>query len=114
VLHEFSSIPGVREDVTDIILNIKLIALRLNGEGPRRMVLKAEGPCEVDRRHDRVGHDIELMNPGLVLCTLAEGAKLAMELRSQRQGLRSGRPEPSEDPPIGLIPVVRCSRRSAR
>jgi DNA-directed RNA polymerase subunit alpha len=106
VLHEFSSLPGVREDVTDIILNIKLIALRLNGEGPRRMVLKAEGPCEVTAGMIEVGHDIEIMNPGLVLCTLADGAKLAMELTvANGKGYVPASQNRPEDPPIGLIPV---------
>ena len=50
VLHEFSSIPGVREDVTDIVLNIKSIALRMHGDGPKRMRLKADGPGRGDRR----------------------------------------------------------------
>ena len=53
VLHEFSSIPGVREDVTDIVLNIKSLALRMHGEGPKRMTLTAEGPGEVTAGHDR-------------------------------------------------------------
>src|ERR671936_1381368 len=68
VLHEFSSIPGVREDVTDIILNIKSIGLRMGGEGPKRMRLKADGPGEVRAGQIEAGHDIEIMNPDLVLC----------------------------------------------
>ena len=52
VLHEFSSIPGVREDVTDIVLNVKQLALRMHGDGPKRMVLTATGPGEVTRRAD--------------------------------------------------------------
>src|SRR6202521_4824075 len=70
VLHEFSSIPGVLEDVTDIILNIKSIGLRMHGEGPKRMRLRAEGPGEVTAELIETGHDIEIMNPDLVLCTL--------------------------------------------
>src|SRR5271154_6116407 len=79
VLHEFSSIPGVLEDVTDIILNIKSIGLRMHGEGPKRMRLRAEGPGEVTAELIETGHDIEIMNPDLVLCTLDQGAKLNME-----------------------------------
>src|SRR5690348_13599459 len=76
VLHEFSSIPGVREDVTDIVLNIKQVALRMAGDGPKRMRLKAQGPGEVKAGQIEVGHDIEILNPDLVLCTLDQGANL--------------------------------------
>ena len=79
VLHEFSSIAGVREDVTDIVLNIKQLALRMHGEGPKRMVLTATGPGEVRAGQIQAGHDIDIMNPDLVLCTLDEGVKLGME-----------------------------------
>ncbi|HEY0420920.1 MAG TPA: DNA-directed RNA polymerase subunit alpha, partial [Acetobacteraceae bacterium] len=63
VLHEFSSIPGVREDVTDIVLNIKQLALRMHGDGPKRMMLTARGPGEVRAAQIQAGHDIEVMNP---------------------------------------------------
>ena len=66
VLHEFSSIPGVREDVTDIVLNIKQLALRMHGEGPKRMALTATGPGEVRASQIQAGHDIDIMNPELV------------------------------------------------
>jgi len=76
VLHEFSSIPGVREDVTDIVLNVKTMALRMHGDGPKRMRLRAEGPGEVTAGQIETGHDIEVMNPQLVLCTLDDGARI--------------------------------------
>jgi DNA-directed RNA polymerase subunit alpha len=79
VLHEFSTLAGVREDVTDIVLNIKQLAVRMHGEGPKRMVLTATGPGEVKAGQIQSGHDIEIMNPDLVLCTLDEGATLGME-----------------------------------
>ena len=63
VLHEFSSIPGVREDVTDIVLNVKQLALRMHGEGPKRMTLTATGPGEVKAGQIQAGHDIDVMNP---------------------------------------------------
>src|SRR5213076_1255335 len=63
VLHEFSTIAGVREDVTDIVLNIKQLALRMHGEGPKRMVLQATGPGEVTAAQLQTGHDIDVMNP---------------------------------------------------
>src|SRR6202789_4398141 len=63
VLHEFSSIPGVREDVTDVVLNIKSLALRMHGEGTRRMRLKTDGPGEVTAKQIETGADVEIMNP---------------------------------------------------
>ena len=106
VLHEFSSIPGVREDVTDIVLNIKSLALRMGGEGAKRMMLVAEGPGEVTAGMIETGHDIDIMNPELVICTLDDGAKLSLELTVETgKGyvpVTSGR---AEDAPIGLIPV---------
>ncbi len=106
VLHEFSSIAGVREDVTDIVLNIKQLALRMHGEGPKRMVLTATGPGEVRASQVQTGHDIEVMNPDLVICTLDEGAKLGMELTvNLGKGYVPAAANRPEDAPIGLIPV---------
>ena len=106
VLHEFSSIPGVREDVTDIVLNIKSIALRMHGEGPKRMRLKADGPGEVRAGQIETGHDIEIMNPDLVLCTLDQGAKLTVEFTVHAgKGYVPASANRAEDAPIGLIPV---------
>ena len=106
VLHEFSSIPGVREDVTDIVLNIKQLALRMHGEGPKRMMLTSTGPGEVRASQLQTGHDIEVMNPDLVICTLDEGAKLGMELTvSLGKGYVPAVANRPEDAPIGLIPV---------
>jgi DNA-directed RNA polymerase subunit alpha len=79
VLHEFSSIAGVREDVTDIILNIKEIALKMQGEGPKRMVVRKTGPGVVTAGDIQTVGDIEILNPELVLCTLDEGAEIRME-----------------------------------
>src|ERR1700709_1186443 len=76
VLHEFSSIAGVREDVTDIVLNIKQLALRMHGEGPKRLTLNATGPGEVRASQITQTHEIEVMNPDLVICTLDDGVKL--------------------------------------
>ncbi len=106
VLHEFSSIPGVREDVTDIVLNIKSIGLRMNGDGPKRMRLRADGPGEVTAGRIETGHDIEIMNPDLVLCTLDKGAKLNMEFTVESgKGYVPASQNRPEDAPIGLIPV---------
>ncbi len=106
VLHEFSSIPGVREDLTDIVLNIKTVALRMFGDGPKRMRLRAEGPGEVTAKQIETGHDIEVMNPGLVICTLDDGARIDMELTVETgTGYVPGSLNRPEDAPIGMIPV---------
>jgi DNA-directed RNA polymerase subunit alpha len=106
VLHEFSSIPGVREDVTDIVLNVKTLALRMHGDGPKRMRLRAEGPGEVKASQIEAGHDIEVMNPDLVICTLDDGARFDMEMTVETgKGYVPGSQNRPEDAPIGLIPV---------
>jgi DNA-directed RNA polymerase subunit alpha len=106
VLHEFSSIQGVREDVTDIVLNIKQLAIRMQGEGVKRLALTAEGPGEVTAGQIQVSGDIEISNPDLVICTLDDGAKLSMELTVQTgKGYVPASENRPEDAPIGLIPV---------
>lgn len=106
VLHEFSSVPGVREDVTDIVLNIKQLALSMHGEGPKRMILTATGPGEVTAGQIQAGHDIEIMNPDLVICTLDDGVKLGMELTvNTGKGYVPAAANRPEDAPIGLIPI---------
>ncbi len=106
VLHEFSSVPGVREDVTDMVLNVKAVALRMHGEGPKRIHLKATGPGEVTARQIETGHDIEVMNPDLVICTLDDGAKLSMEMVVETgKGYVAGTTNRPADAPIGLVPV---------
>jgi DNA-directed RNA polymerase subunit alpha len=106
VLHEFSSIPGVREDVTDIVLNVKQIALRMHAEGPKRLTLRAEGPGEVTAGQITQVADIEILNPDLVLCTLDDGVALRMELTvATGKGYVPADRNRPEDAPIGLIPV---------
>jgi DNA-directed RNA polymerase subunit alpha len=106
VLHEFSSIPGVREDVTDIVLNIKQLALRMHGDGPKRMMLSATGPGEVKAAAIQAGHDIDIMNPDLVICTLDDGVKLGMEFTVQLgKGYVPASMNRAEDSPIGVIPI---------
>ncbi|MDA0262262.1 MAG: DNA-directed RNA polymerase subunit alpha, partial [Proteobacteria bacterium] len=106
VLHEFSSIPGVREDVTDIVLNIKGLAVRMHGDGPRRMTLTAVGPGEVTASQIDTGHDIEILNPQQVICSLDQGTKLKMELTVENgMGYVPAERNRPEDAPIGLIPI---------
>ena len=106
VLHEFSSLAGVREDVTDIVLNVKQIALKMQGEGPKRLQLSATGPAEVKAGDIAVSGDIEVMNPELVICHLDEGATLNMELTADvGKGYVAAVVNRPADAPIGLIPV---------
>ncbi|HEX4042091.1 MAG TPA: DNA-directed RNA polymerase subunit alpha, partial [Xanthobacteraceae bacterium] len=106
VLHEFSSIPGVLEDVTDIVLNLKGVGLRMHGEGPKRIRLKSNGPGEVRAGAIETGHDIELLNPDHLICTLDTGAKITMELTVDvGTGYKPATDSRAEDAPIGLIPV---------
>ena len=106
VLHEFSSIPGVREDVTDIILNVKDIAIKMQGEGPKRVVLKKQGPGRVTAGDIVTVNDVVILNPELVICTLDEGAEIRMEFTIDTgKGYVAADRNRSEDAPIGLIPV---------
>jgi DNA-directed RNA polymerase subunit alpha len=106
VLHEFSSIPGVREDVTDIVLNVKSLALRMHGEGPKRIRLSATGPGEITAGMIDTGHDIEIVEPDLVICTLDEGARISMEMTvNGGKGYVAASANRDEDTPIGLIPI---------
>ena len=106
VLHEFSSIAGVREDVTDIVLNVKEIALRMEGEGPKRMVVRKEGPGVVTAADIQTVGDVEILNPEHQICTLDEGAEIRMELTvNTGKGYAPAERNRAEDAPIGLIPV---------
>ena len=106
VLHEFSSLAGVREDVTDIVLNIKQVALKMEGEGPKRLQLSATGPCAVTAGDIAVSGDIQVMNPDLVICHLDDGATLNMEITADiGKGYVPAVANRPADAPIGLIPV---------
>lgn len=106
VLHEFSSIPGVREDVTDIILNIKSISLKMQSENTKRIILKKSGPGVVTAGDIATTGDIQILNPELIICTLDEGAELRMEFTvSNGKGYVPAERNRPEDAPIGLIPV---------
>ena len=106
VLHEFSSIPGVREDVTDIVLNIKEIAIKMDGDGPKRMVVRKQGPGSVTAGDIQTVGDVEILNPDHVICTLDEGAEIRMEFTVDTgKGYVPAERNRAEDAPIGLIPV---------
>jgi DNA-directed RNA polymerase subunit alpha len=106
VLHEFSSIAGVREDVTDIVLNIKDIAIKMQGDGPKRMVVKKQGPAVVTAGDIQTVGDIVILNPELEICHLDEGAEIRMEFTvNTGKGYVPAERNRPEDAPIGLIPV---------
>jgi DNA-directed RNA polymerase subunit alpha len=106
VLHEFSSIPGVREDVTDIVLNVKTIAIKMQSEGAKRMTLRKTGPGAVTAGDINTVGDVQILNPDLVLCTLDEGAEIRMEFTVDTgKGYVPSERNRTEDAPIGLIPV---------
>ncbi len=106
VLHEFSSIPGVREDVTDIVLNVKDLAIKMQGDGPKRLTLRKSGPGAVTAGDISLIGDIQILNPDLVICTLDEGADIRMEMTvNTGKGYVPADRNRSEDSPIGMIPV---------
>ncbi|RIY01532.1 DNA-directed RNA polymerase subunit alpha [Aureimonas flava] len=106
VLHEFSSIAGVREDVTDIVLNVKEVAIGMQGDGPKRMVLRKSGPGVVTAGDIQTVGDIEILNPEHEICTLDEGAEIRMEFTvNTGKGYVPADQNRAEDAPIGLIPV---------
>jgi DNA-directed RNA polymerase subunit alpha len=106
VLHEFSSLTGVREDVTDIVLNVKQIALKMEGEGPKRLQLSATGPVDVTAGMIATSGDIEITNPDQLICHLDEGATLNMEITADvGKGYVPSQANRPADAPIGLIPI---------
>ncbi len=106
VVHEFSTITGVREDVTDIILNLKSLAIRHHGTERRKLNLNVTGPAVVTAGMIEAGHDVEIVNKDLFICNLDKGAKLNMELYIETgKGYVPANQNRPEDAPIGLIPV---------
>ncbi|MDE2017899.1 MAG: DNA-directed RNA polymerase subunit alpha [Hyphomicrobiales bacterium] len=106
VVHEFSSIPGVREDVTDIVLNVKDVAIKMQGEGVKRMVLRKQGPGVATAGDIQTVGDVQILNPGLALCTLDEGAEIRIEFTvATGKGYVPAEHNRAEDAPIGVIPV---------
>ncbi|MGF1649682.1 MAG: DNA-directed RNA polymerase subunit alpha [Hyphomicrobiaceae bacterium] len=106
VLHEFSSIPGVREDVTEIILNIKDLAIRIHSDGVKRMVLRKEGPGPARASDIETSSDVELLNPDHIICHLDKGSSVRMELTAAlSKGYVVAERNRPDDAPIGLIPI---------
>ncbi|TFL19569.1 DNA-directed RNA polymerase subunit alpha [Jannaschia formosa] len=106
VLHEFSSVSGVREDVTDIVLNLKGVSLKMEVEGPKRVSISAKGPMVVTAGDISESNGIEVLNRDHVICHLDDGADLYMELTvNTGKGYVSADKNKPEDAPIGLIPI---------
>lgn len=106
VLHEFSSLPGVREDVTDVILNLKALSIKVHSPERKKLTLKATGPVEVTASMIQCPADVEIINGDQVICTLDSGAKLEMEMNvGTGKGYVPAAQNRPEDAPIGLIPV---------
>jgi len=106
VLHEFQSIPGVVEDATDIILNLKQIPFKLNGDGPKAIYLRADQPGVVTSGMIEADSDVEILDKDLYIATVSEGGKLDMEMRLKRgRGYVSADKNFDEDLGIGFIPI---------
>ncbi|MEM6728596.1 MAG: DNA-directed RNA polymerase subunit alpha, partial [Pseudomonadota bacterium] len=106
VLHEFSSVPGVREDVTDIVLNLKGVAIKMETEGPKRLSISAKGPGVVTAGDISESAGIEVLNREHIICHLDEGADVFMELTvNTGKGYDSADKNRPEDAPIGLMPI---------
>jgi DNA-directed RNA polymerase subunit alpha len=106
VLHEFSSVSGVREDVTDIVLNLKGVAIRMEVEGPKRLTLSSQGPGVVTAADISEIAGVEILNKEHIICHLDDGAVLSMELTvNNGNGYVSAEQNRSDDAPIGLIPI---------
>ena len=106
VLHEFTSIKGVREDVTDIVLNVKSLALKSNSEGPKKLILDAKGPGVIKASNITPINEIEILNPDLVICNLDENTQFHMEMTvGNGKGYVSADLNKPEEPPLGLIPI---------
>jgi DNA-directed RNA polymerase subunit alpha len=106
VLHEFSTIPGTKEDVTEIILNLKEVRLKLHTEGPKTIRVKAEGPKVLKAGDILTGDAVEILNPDHYIATLSRDGKLSMEMVVKMgRGYVSAERNKEEGQPIGTIPM---------
>jgi len=106
VLHEFQSIPGVVEDATDIILNLKQIPFKLSGDGPKAIYLRADQPGVVTSGMVEADADVEVLDKEAYIATVSEGGKLEMEMRLKRgRGYVSADKNFEDDLGIGFIPI---------
>ncbi len=106
VLHEFTSIKGVREDVTDIVLNVKSLALKSSSEGNKKLILDVKGPGEIKASNISSVADIEILNPDLVICNLDENTNFHMEMTvGTGKGYVPASMNKPDEPPLGLIAI---------
>ena len=106
VLHEFSTIPGVKEDVTDIILNIKGIGIKMHNQGPSKVYLRVRGPGEIKANQFETGPDIEIMDPNKTIMTLDENADVEIEANVENgKGYVSANIAENSEKIIGQIPI---------
>ena len=106
VLHEFTSIKGIREDVTDIVLNVKSLALKSSSENAKKLILDVKGPGVIKASDITSIPDIEILNPDLVICNLDENTNFHMEMTvGTGKGYVPSLMNKPEEPPLGLIPI---------
>ena len=106
VQHEFSSIPGVVEDTTDLILNLKEVRLKLHTDKPKTLTLKAKGPGEITAKDIEADAEVEILNPDLHLATIDKNGKLEFEMRARRgRGYVPSDKNKESGQPIGIIPI---------
>ena len=106
VQHEFSTVPGVTEDVTEIVLNVKRMIMKLHCQEVKTVYIDAVGPCEVTAGDIKADGEVEILNPELHICTLGEGATLNMEITlSQGRGYVSADRNKTAQTVIGVIPI---------
>ena len=106
VLHEFSTVPGVKEDVTEIILTLKELSANIDGEGSRNLKIQAQGPCTVTGADIICPPDVEILNKDLVIATLDDNAKFNMDINIDKgRGYVPAEENKTENMPIGVLPV---------
>lgn len=107
VQHEFSTVPGVKEDVTELIMNIKKLAIKLHSDSPKTVVIEATGACEITAADIKGDADVEIFNPELHIATLNEDARLYMEITvaKGRGYISAEKNKQMLQPPVGVIPV---------
>ena len=106
VVHEFTTVPGVKEDVTEMVLNIKGITAKIHGDSPKVCYIEAEGPCEVTAGSIKCDSEVEILNPDLHIATLSDKGKLFMELTLDKgRGYVSAEKNKQAKPVVGVIPV---------
>lgn len=106
VVHEFTTIEGVKEDVTEIVLNLKGLTAKLHGDGPKLVYIEAEGPCEVTAGSIKADSEVEILNPDMHIASVAEGGRLSAELTlSKGRGYVPAERNKQAQATIGVIPL---------